>query len=233
MGQGYRAVAKSAIPIGDTTLLKRQVLQAVTAGFSEIVVSTQRQYCHQLMSLLREYPKVRVIVNPGHKNGPLPALLFLLDRYDFPVVAVSLADTYFKENPFQTMLKIKAWSDLSLVVARSSTGEELKLGGVVVARNSVAIKISKSPLLNSRSLYRWTGLAIFDSGCKEILRSLLKGNKDLPIENFFEAVITLVSGTKIIKTGDFVNVNTPQDLQLARRHYLSEGYNSDKLEGKT
>ena len=64
-----KGVNKTFVPLGQTTLLHRQITQSISSGNSQIYVATSWLYAKKIKSAIDSFPQVKVNeVPPGRWN---------------------------------------------------------------------------------------------------------------------------------------------------------------------
>lgn len=232
MGSLSRIITKSAVPIFNTTLIKRQIEQAVNAGIENIIISTNKTLYTQIKILVSDFNNVKVISNPLHKKGSMNALLKIMEmNKKIDRVIMSLADIYFIENPFYKIIKLLNSKKTILFAAKPFDNLELSRGGVIFPIKGYVMDIIEKPIPLNIKGYRWTGLAIFNSCIRTELRSFLKLHPGLAEEDFFQALKNKEE-IKINLTSDFINVNTPSQMFLASIYQVIEATSGKGFEIK-
>ena len=153
---------KPILHVLDESLLIRQIKQAQTTGLKNIIVTTQKKYNKNIESELKIAKlKVTLIQNPKHKQGSLPALLYVLNKIGTDKIIMSFSDLYFIDNPFLTFLKKIGTQKVCLMgVSNIFHKKDLSNGGLIFLDNNCNIvKIIEKPLYMNNMGLRWNGLA--------------------------------------------------------------------------
>lgn len=224
-----KCLAKCILPVGNTTLLRRQLYQARQAGIDEIIVSTNKLFYDQVKESVSHLNKIKVVLNPFHKDGSMAALLHIIKSCSAEhKIFMSFGDIYFMDNPF---INIKEKTDVNgvfLAISKPFNRLELSRGGIVFVKSGIVSRIVEKPLARNQQGYRWTGIAALDHfGCLELKR-YLEVNKNFPEENFFESLRKLIS-IKVVVTNDFLNVNNLSQLFIATLYQVAESIKNKKL----
>ena len=217
---------KPILHVLDESLLIRQIKQAQTTGLKNIIVTTQKKYNKNIESELKIAKlKVTLIQNPKHKQGSLPALLYVLNKIGTDKIIMSFSDLYFIDNPFLTFLKKIGTQKVCLMgVSNIFHKKDLSNGGLIFLDNNCNIvKIIEKPLYMNNMGLRWNGLAYFSRSNKLYLKKFLDTNNlDSPEGDFFEYMRKLGIGFKGILCSDFININEPHDLIVASLYRIGE-----------
>lgn len=231
-GQGSRMgfltdlVPKPILHALDEPILIRQIRQAQTAGLKNIVVTTTDEYFKVIDQELKRFNvKVKLLRNPKHYLGSLPALLYILSKINKERIIMSFSDIYFLENPYAYILKyVDTDANHCIGVSSAFHKKELSNGGIVFTNKRKGVtEIVEKPLINNNRGSRWNGLAIFNRDDKFHLKNFLKISKPgSPEGEFFEYLRKLNITMKSVLCPDFININEPSDLIVASLYRLNE-----------
>lgn len=208
----------------DEPLLVRQVRQAKEAGIKNILISTNPNDFDKVRSVLLQFSlKPKVLKNTTHSSGSLPALNFAINQVTTNKVLMSFADIYFIDNPFE---HFKAGVNL-VGTSEAFDEKELTLGGIIFVKKKRIEKIVENSIKYNSKGKRWNGLVLFSKHHKLELRKFLKSNpQDSPEGDFFEYMREVINiNFSSINCGDFINVNTPENLMVASMYRFAETRN--------
>ncbi len=243
-GQGLRMgglgqlMAKTAMVAYDWPLLIRALHQMREHGFSRVVISTNTTFYPQLSALIASYVEgttrhnphysaddIRVIENPAHEGGPLPALAEALKYADTRRVLLYLADEFQLANPFADFAAVLPDDADYLGCAIPAYPRELLRGGLVYAHEdgesySIVEKPETNPGANG---LRWTGVALFSRDLIDDLAQFFTQHPaNLAVGEIFEFRRAMGKPVRAIVGPDFLNVNSPDHLLLAGLYVAME-----------
>lgn len=223
-----KGVPKAIMPLGNSTLLHRQIAQSLSSGDTEILVATNKLFAKQIEKAVEDYPEVKVIYKTNDVRGPLSTLKNILKTIsNKTTVILTLGDIYFLKNPF-TKLNINMNKDVVyLAGAKAFDPKDLALGGVVFTKNQKITGVIKKPIAGNKKGYKWSGTAVFKANIKKDLARFLQSDKN-EIEDFFEDYRLKKHKMLFIEISDFINVNKIEDFHIATLYDLAEVYKNDR-----
>lgn len=208
-------IPKSLLPIFQTSLLEKQIQQALAAGFKEILISTRLNFFEQIKSRFVSN-EVTVIENEHHRVSSYTALNHIFKTTDLgdQSVLVSLADIYFLSDLFASAINSKV---TTLYACEPFIEYDLETGGVVFAdTNGYMSHIAVSPIEGNKEGYKWCGLATIDQKHRQMLDDFIASKVDeFPEEDFFKYLTDKNEKVEVKILGDFINNNTQDDLFLS------------------
>ncbi len=225
MKQKSRVIPKPLLPVFDESLLRRHVLHAIDAGIREIVISTKPEWKGlflEHLSVAQLDKKVKVYSNPQHKNGSLPALLYILEHTKSKMIVMSLADIFSFDNPYTSFVNLQ---NNYCFFGMSDHFDKVQLshGGVIFTKDGMVRAIKEKPDLDNHNGYLWNGVSYFPSKLKTELELYLKKHPmNSPEGDFFEFWRRKGGNIKYKKCSDFINVNKLEDLLIASVYRLAE-----------
>lgn len=222
LGYLSKGTPKALMPLGSTTLLHRQVEQSIKAGSDKILVATSKLFHNQIKKSLEDYRHVEVIYKTNDEKGPLSTLKNILAKIDPKTsILLTLGDIYFLISPFDKLSLPTEVNEIQLAAATAFDIKDLSLGGVLFADNLRITSLVKKAISKNKLGFKWSSTALFKAEIKDDLKSFLKlGRHEL--EDFFEYCRTNGYKTRFIEIPDFINVNKPEELQMALLYNLAE-----------
>lgn len=222
-----KGVPKAIMPLGNTTLLHRQVSQSLLAGNNQILIATSDTFANQIKKSIDGYHQVKVISKTNSPKGPLFTLHNILKRLNpETIIILTLGDIYFCHNPFNK-LNIKASNNkIYLAGAKAFHPKDLSLGGIVFTEGSKVTSIIKASIPNNKNGYKWSGTAVFKASIDSKLAQFLNDNKN-ELEDFFE-YCRLSNNISFIEIPDFINVNKIDEFHIATLYNLAEVYKNGR-----
>ncbi len=222
LGYLSKGVPKALMPLGNTTLLHRQVQQSIQNGSNNITIATNELFYNQIKRSLEDYSRVEVVYKTNDEKGPLSTLRNLLKNIDpDTIVLLTLGDIYFRDNPFDKFDVEINGKQIYLAAAKAFHSKDLSLGGIVFTDGSEVTSVIKKAIPKNKDGYKWSGTALFKAEIKQYLERFLEFDKR-EIEDFFEYCRQLGYKTSLIEIPDFINVNNSEDLQVATLYNLAE-----------
>ena len=219
-----KGVPKTIMPIGNTTLLHRQISQSLNAGNKKILVATSKFFREQIINSLEEYPDIKVIYKTNDAKGPLYTLRNILTNVSkSTTIILTLGDIYFRDNPFTKLDVSIDTRRIYLAGAKAFNQKDLAFGGVIFVDKKKVTAIVKKSICGNNKGFKWSGTAIFNADIKVDLEKFLKFDKR-EIEDFFEYCRMVHYKVRFIEIPDFINVNKPEDFHIATLYNLAEVY---------
>lgn len=150
-----KGIPKAIMPLGNTTLLHRQISQSLLEGNRQILVATSDSFANQIKESIDGYPQVKVISKTNSLKGPLFTLHNILKKLNpETTVLLTLGDIYFCHNPFLQLDIDLDDNNIFLAGAKAFHSKDLSLGGVVFVKNSKVTSIIKAPIPNNKNGYK-------------------------------------------------------------------------------
>lgn len=240
MGRLKQFSAKATLPAYDRPLLVRLFDQALSAGCTEILVTTSPTHFCQIEGLVKNYrdlkpaatyrpvDNIRLIRNPAHSVGSLQALSVALEQVTTDLCMMCLGDIYFRGNPFSLLVDSVARGEIFLIVTDATIPEEASVGGLVYSTGLVVEAIVERPQPATGTGTRWSGIALFNKEIQSDLKNFLKvAPSRAPEEEFFAFCLNQGRQVRAVFGPDFINVNSPEHLLLAALYTFSEVYETD------
>ena len=221
MGKIGDFVPKSLLPICDTSLLIKQINQAIEAKINNIYISTHPRFEEIIKKCTSYISGVEVFSNNSHDISSYSALASVIDNFQFKEsILISLADIYFITNPFVFVTTIKENSS-SLFVSKPYCISELEKGGIVFTEKDMATRIFAPSFPGNKKGFRWSGLVSLNIDDQNLLKSYSKEKKkEFPEEDFFSYLIGINRNVSVSETSDFINNNSAKEIIISSLYEL-------------
>ena len=226
MGVRMRKLSKNLpkclLKIGERTVIHNLVNSLIVAGFSDIVVSTRKEFVAILENALVEYRKlgcnIRIIENNGHKKSAVHALANIskLTEIKEPFLLL-LSDIFYLGNPFIN-LSFNPGKDIIYGAEPGYMLNKAKEGIIKKGCQKKVVRITKFVQADPNDL-RWSGMAICGKlFWRDLTNFVANKNKStrLNLEDIFQNRVNNGREVYAAKTPNFINVNRPRDLIATR-----------------
>lgn len=215
-------IPKPLLRAHDEPLIARQVRQALDAH-THVLVTTRPEYVPDFRACLSRRglsgSPVRVVGNPRHPDGPLPALQYIADSVPVapsrPLV-VSFGDTFYLRNPFRYVLSASARCS-SMLLGGEELGPAKRRAGVIhIGPGQRVRRIAYDSVEGARR--RWSGMTIWASPFVDMLEAFLRREAlDSVEEAFLQYCVSRGVHLRYVDGPPFINVNSARDLAAASR----------------
>lgn len=225
---------KCLLDIGDMTIMQRVLQVLRDCGISDITVV--RGYMGRLIN----YPDIKYYENTDYMNNNILKSLFYAEAEMNGAFIFSYSDILYDRNVVQNL--IDSLADVSIVVDtdwlshyEGRDQHPISEAELVKVENGRVVKIGKDVVSTEEAHGEFIGLAKFTKSGAEVMKAAYhRVTEELPITPFHHAtslekaymtdmIQELVDNGLVVKSvdirGGWQEVDTPQDLDRARRRY--------------
>lgn len=222
MGKLSKNLPKCLLKIGGRMIIHNLVNSLIIAGFSDIIVSTRREFVAILENALAEYRKlgcnIRIIENNEHKKSAVHALAKISKLIEIkePFLLL-LSDIFYLGNPFVN-LSFNPGKDILYGAEPGYLLNKAREGIIKKGCQEKVVRIIKFTQADPNDL-RWSGMAICGKlFWRDLTNFIANGSKSthLNLEDIFQNRVNNGRGVYAVETTNFINVNRPRDLIATR-----------------
>jgi NDP-sugar pyrophosphorylase family protein len=214
---GFGIGPKALLPLHGGSIMGRLIEHLPSAQPSQILVYSRTSNVGEISAAvdIADFPiPITTVSNAAYRNGPIAALLSVLDIISQDLCILILGDVVFKSDPFRSLPSVVEPSTIYLGCCERLETRQIQYGHVVGISDSY--RIVEDPLTEVWGGHQWSGMALFARklllGCQSPLRQYRVVAPRLG--EIFNAVGES-SRVEIFSVPEFINVNSPEDYAAA------------------